>query len=199
MTFNIEQFKANGLQGGGARPTVFEVIIPEWPGSDTASESEFRFHVKASQIPPSVIGQVEVPYFGRRIKLVGDRQYANWNCTIMHDEDWGIRTAIEQWHQNMNQHVENVMGGGVTPAPASYKRDGIVRHYSKLGGVLKTYSFKGMFPTQIDAMPLDWEAIDQVMMFDVEFSIDYFLPYADVGLSADDFAAEGSSTRDLTA
>lgn len=197
MTFNIEQFKALGPQHGGARPSLFEVIIPAWPGSDTTSEQEFRFHAKASQVPPSVIGQVEVPYFGRRIKLAGDRQYANWNCTIIHDEDVGIRTAMEQWHQNINMHVENVMTGGVFPEPVTYKRDGLVRHYSKSGDLIKTYSFKGMFPTQIDAMPLDWEAIDQIMMFDVEFSIDYFLPYEDVGLSEGDFVNEIARTINI--
>ena len=199
MSFNIEQFKSRGLQFGGARPSTFEVIIPEWPGSTVAAEQEFRFHVKASQVPPSVVGQVEVPYFGRRIKLLGDRQYANWNCTVLHDEDYSIRETMEQWHQNMNRHIENVMGGGVTPSPTSYKRDAVVRHYSKDGSIIKTYSFKGIFPTQVDAMPLDWEAIDQIMMFDVEFSIDYWLPFEDAGLTESEFQAEGSRTIDISA
>lgn len=194
MPFNIEDFKARGLAYGGARPSVFEVIIPQWPGATPEAEQQIRFHVKASQIPPSVIGQVEIPYFGRRIKVLGDRQYANWNCTVLHDEDYSIRRAIEQWHQNMNMHIENLMNDGVTPAPNSYKRDAIVRHYSKDGHVIQTYDFKGLFPIQIDAMPLDWEAIDQVMMFDVEFSIDYWLPYEDAGLQENNFISEGSRT-----
>ena len=197
MAFNIEDFKARGLQFGGARPSTFEVILTDWPGSTQSSEQEFRFHVKASQIPPSVVGQVEVPYFGRRIKVLGDRQYANWNVSVLHDEDYSIRETIEQWHQNMNGHVSNLMDGGVTPNPESYKRNGVIRHYSKDGSIIKTYTVEGIFPTQVDAMPLDWEAIDQVMMFDVEFSIDYFLPYEDGGLSESDFIAEGSRTIDI--
>lgn len=192
MTFNIEQFKARGLQFGGARPSAFEVIIPAWPGAVPEATEELRFHVKASQIPPSILGSVPVPYFGRTTKLAGDRQYANWNVTVLHDEDWKIRDTIEQWHQNINLHRENIMDGGVTPNPETYKRDGICRHYSKSGALLKTYTFKGMFPTQVDAMPLDWEAIDQVMMFDVEFSIDYFLP------TSDDGSTESSNFRELT-
>ena len=97
----------------------------------------------------------------------------------------------------MNGHVSNLMDQGVTPNPESYKRNGIIRHYSKDGSIIKTYTVEGIFPTQVDAMPLDWEAIDQVMMFDVEFSIDYFLPYEDGGLSESDFIAEGSRTIDI--
>ena len=32
MAFDIESFKANGLVDGGARPSLFEVILPDWPG-----------------------------------------------------------------------------------------------------------------------------------------------------------------------
>lgn len=192
MPFNIEEFKARGLVNGGARPTTFEVIIPDWPGSNANGEQQLRFMVKASQIPPSVIGQIEIPYFGRRIKVVGDRQYANWSVTVMNDEDYNLRATFEQWHENLNQHIENDMVN-VTPNPASYKRDGIVRHLSKDGGTtLKTYTVKGIFPLQIDAMPLDWEATDRITMFDVEFSIDYFLPHDDTGRSTTSFAPVGS-------
>ena len=182
MAFDIEQFKARGPRFGGARPTTFEVIITGWPGSTSNAEQQLRFMCKATQIPPSVIGQVEVPYFGRRIKVIGDRQYANWNITIINDEDYVIRRALETWHQNMNMHIENAMTGDVTPEPISYKRDAVIRHYSRDGGtIIQNYTVKGMFPVQIDAMPLDWEAIDQITMFDVEFSLDYWLPVNDTG------------------
>lgn len=184
MAFNIEEFKANSLVRGGARPALFEVIIPGWPGSDVAAEQTFRFHCRAAQIPPSTIGQVDVPYFGRAVKVVGDRVYADWNVTIMHDENYNLREAIEAWHTSLNQHIENILTG-VSPAPSSYKRDAVVRHYSKDGSVIKTYTFKGMFPINISQMGLDWDATNQFMQFDVDFTLDYWLPYEDGGLQID--------------
>jgi hypothetical protein len=186
---NIEEFKANGLIHGGARSSLFRVFIPEWPGSDSDSEQRFRFLCKATQLPPSVLGQVEVPYQSRRIKVMGDRQYANWTETIMNDEDFGVREAMERWHQNMNMHVENVTNN-VTPEPITYKRDALVQQLSKDGSILKEYTFKGIFPTQIDSIPVDWEAIDQIELFDVEFSIDYWLPYADTGGAESSYFAD---------
>ena len=181
MSFDIEQFKANSLVLGGARPALFEVIIPGWPGSTGAAESAFRFHCTAASVPPSQIAQVEVGYFGRKTKVVGDRVYADWNVTILHDENYDIRTGMESWHSSMNQHIENLPSNGVTPAPSSYKRDSVVRHYSKDGTLIKTYTFKGMFPTNVTQMRLDWNATNQVMQFDVDFAVDYWLPVEDSG------------------
>ncbi len=183
MTFNIEEFKANGLPEGGARPSLFEVIIPGWPGSDVQSEQEFRFKCRAANIPPSQIGAVDVPYFGRRIKLAGDRVYADWSVTLNHDEDYNTRQAIERWHEGINAHIENIMTGGVSPQPNTYKRDAIIHHYSKSGALIKSYTFKGIFPITITQMGTDWDAINQHMTFDIDFSIDYWLPNLDGGLN----------------
>lgn len=197
MAFNIEEFKAQGPVRGGARPTSFEVIIPDWPGSNVGSEQQLRFMVKATQIPASVLGQIEVPYMGRRIKVIGDRQYANWNVTVIGDEDYNLRQTFETWHQNLNQHIENNMTGGVSPAPTSYKRDAVIHHLSRDGvTTLKTYTLKGIFPVQIDSISLDWEAIDQITMFDVEFAMDYFLPHGDDGSAESAFFPEGN--RNIT-
>lgn len=182
MAFNIEDWKANGLNLNGARPSLFEVIITDWPGSNSDSEQRFRMFAKASQIPPSILGQVEAYYFGRAVKFSGDRQYANWPVSIYNDQDWNVRATLEAWHQSINQHVENTMAG-VTPDPSSYKRAAIVRQYSQDKSIIATYTVKGIFPVQIDAIMLDWEAGNQIEMFDVEFSIDYWLPYEDIGRS----------------
>lgn len=182
MPLNVEEFKSQGLVGGGARPSLFEVIFPQWPGGDDGTVRRLVFLAKASSIPPSVEGSVEVPFQGRRIKVIGDRQYANWSITIINDIDFSIRTAFEQWHQNMNMHIENVMLD-VSPQPATYKRNAIVRQLSKDGAVLKTYSMMGLFPVTIEQIGLDWEATDQIELFEVEFSVDYFLPYDYDGLA----------------
>ena len=88
MPFNVSTFSSQGLQYGGARASLFqvEVSLPsEVDGAD--AENQIRFLCKAASLPSSVIGQVEVPYFGRKIKMAGNRTFENWTITIMNDED----------------------------------------------------------------------------------------------------------------
>jgi len=181
MAFNINDFRSSGLTLGGARPSLFEIQIASWPGASADVPPQLSFLAKASQVPPSVIGQVEIPYFGRRIKLVGDRVYTNWNVTVMNDEDYKIRNAMEEWHNLLNQHIENNMTLTGGPNPSSYKRNIIVKHFGKTGNTIKTYTMVGVFPVTLSEMALDWEATDQVQQFDVEFALDYWLPFEDIG------------------
>lgn len=189
---NIEEFKARGLINSGARPALFKVILTDWPGSTPDATQRFQFLAKGSQIPPSIIGQIESYYMGRAIKLFGDRQYPNWNVTIYNTTDFAIRDTMEAWHQNMNQHIENVTTGGVTPAQTSYKRDALIQQLGKDGAILKEYTVKGIYPVSVDAITLDFEMANQIELFDVDFSIDYWLPGADDGSSEGDSQPEGS-------
>ena len=109
----------------------------------------------------------------------------------MNDADFALRQAFEQWHQNMNQHIENVMKD-VTPNPNSYKKNAMVRQLGKDGAILKTYTMVGLFPLSIEQIGLDWEATDQIELFDVEFSVDYWLPYVPDGKSESEYFSQNS-------
>ena len=108
----------------------------------------------------------------------------------MNDEDFLIRRTMENWHEGMNDHIENVMSRGITPEPKSYQRDAIVRQLSKGGSVLETYTMKSIFPVSIDAIPLNWEDTDSIEQFEVEFALDYWRPVEDIG---QDFGASFDS------
>ena len=56
----------------------------------------------------SSVGEFEVPYFGRKIKIAGDRTFADWQVNIMNDEDFGVRSMFETWSNALNRHVSNV-------------------------------------------------------------------------------------------
>ena len=53
MAFNIENFRARTLPEGGARPALFEVIIPGWPGSSPQAEQDFFNGVSSSAGKPA--------------------------------------------------------------------------------------------------------------------------------------------------
>ena len=69
MAFNINQFKTNGLVLGGVRSSLFEVelTLPIQVGSQAVT-NKIMFTCRASSIPASTVGIIEVPYFGRKME-----------------------------------------------------------------------------------------------------------------------------------
>jgi len=105
MAFNINEIRSQ-LTLGGARPALFQVIMNN--PVNAAGDAKLPFMAKAAQIPASTIGTIEVPYFGRKIKIAGDRTFAEWTVTIVNDEDFLIRNSMEEWMQSINSHLGNV-------------------------------------------------------------------------------------------
>ena len=186
MPFNVNTFKQEGLQLGGARASLFEVVIPTLPtgvGTTGTTRTQLSFLARSAQIPAMTIDPIEVPYFGRKIKLAGDRTFADWTITIMNDEDFGIRSMFENWSNKMNALVSNRQSVGFRPE--DYKVDAFVHQYGKAGrdavynkdgGLIRSYKFVGIFPTTIDAIALDWDNTNAIQTFDVTFSYDYWEP-----------------------
>lgn len=164
MAFNINQFKSQ-LVGGGARPTLFQVQITN--PILGAADFKIPFMVKAATIPTSTIGSIPVSYFGRQIKMGGDRVFEDWNVTVINDEDFAVRNAMEAWSNAINTHVTNFRS-----YPPSYKAQAQVTQFGKDGSVLREYTFEGLFPVQISDIQLAWEQMDTIEEFNVTFQYD---------------------------
>ena len=180
MAFNIDTFKTRGLQYGGARPALFNITITPPPviGIDLTSVSKFEFTARAASLPESNMEAIQVPYFGRKIKIAGDRTFADWRVTVMNDEDFGVRAMFEKWSNAMNKHVNNTRLGGLNVE--NYKSTMDVIQYSKDGSILRSYQIIGAFPTVIDAIDLDWDTTNAVETFNVGFAYDYWVPGIEV-------------------
>jgi hypothetical protein len=180
MAFNINDFKNNGLVWGGARPSLFKVTLTPPSGVDFTTQNfaeKIEFTCQASSIPASSVASFDVPYFGRKIKLAGDRTFADWNVTIMNDEDFGVRDFFEEWSQNINSNETNIKR---QPQNAYKSADAIVTQYSKSapgdnGLPIAAYKFIGIFPTDISAMELNWDSTNSVQTFNVTFAYDYYI------------------------
>ena len=94
MPFNISSFKHNGLVYGGARPSQFNVFltVPASIGISTTSVDKFRFVCHAAEIPASEVGSIDVFYFGRAIRVAGDRSFGTWTVTVLNYEDFAVRS-----------------------------------------------------------------------------------------------------------
>jgi hypothetical protein len=129
--------------------------------------------VQAAQIPESTLGTIEIPYFGRKVKIAGDRTFAEWTVTIMNDEDFLIRNSMEQWMASINSHEDNVRQLG-TAALSAYKAQAQITQYSKTGVPLRVYNFNGLYPSSIAAIAMDWSTTDDIERFDVTFQYDWW-------------------------
>ena len=94
MAFNITEFQGQ-LTFGGARNNLFQVTI-----DNPVSRGAFlktSFMVKGAQIPAATLGTATVNYFGREVKLAGNRTFEDWSVTIINDEDILVRDGMERW------------------------------------------------------------------------------------------------------
>lgn len=172
MSFNIQDFKANGLRLGGARPNQFDVSI--FFPFQTNSANRLRFNARAASVPPSVIDEVPAYYYGRAVKYAGDRTFPDWEITVYNDEDFAFRLLFENWSNRINTLISNRMDPSVYPT--GYKVDGEVTQMGKDGHILRVYKFQGLWPKIVDTMPLDWSAQNQLQEFSVTFAYDLWTP-----------------------
>lgn len=176
MSFNITQFTGT-FKNGGARPSLFSVsILPPDIVVGVIGEDfrDLEFLVEAAQLPPSNLGVIQVPYFGRIIKLAGDRTFEPWTVTVLNDENFKVRNALETWSTAINGLENNKRERSGEDIERSYKQNATITQFSKTGDKLRTYKFHGMFPQVIGAIDLSWESLDQVERFQVTFEYDYF-------------------------
>jgi hypothetical protein len=202
----LSQFKS-ALRGGGARPNLFEVELPASipiitnqyePAARWSQDEQLisKFLCKAAALPGSISAPVEIPFRGRTFKVIGDRSFDTWTVTVINDENFAIRKAMEGWMQAMNQYSDHC---GLTE-PASYMRDAKVFQLGKkapgtqctpergsstnnvnLGGrgtanVLMEYRLIDIFPTNVAPIDLSYDSENTVEEFTVEFQINYAYP-----------------------
>ena len=174
MSFNVSTFR-NSMSYDGARPNLFEVVLTGVPAIGELSLEDFTFKCKSAQIPGSTLGVVTVPYFGREVKFVGNRTFADWTVTIINDEDFKVRKFFERWMNVINSHETNQRGAGFNQ-PNSYVGQAIVRQYTKTGQSPTSlqYKFVDIFPTDLSAIDLDWGSNDTIEEFTVNFTYQYW-------------------------
>lgn len=175
MAFNLNDFR-NKFVNGGARPSQFEMQLT-WPDAVrgaagvAAAERDFRFLCQISEIPSSSIGNIKVPYFGRKLTYAGDRDYPSLTVTVMNDEDFKVRKALEAWKKAITDHSTTVsqFDGGIISG--GYATDGVVTQFTRNSGGSPTHAYKfiGMWPANLSAIALDWSTNDEFEKFTCEF------------------------------
>ena len=183
MAFNLDQFR-NNLKDGGARPSLFEAEL-RWPqsvttGVDAAAAS--RFMVKVAELPASTMAPIQVGYFGRKLNVIGDRSFAPFTVTVINDEDFIIRRALEEWIDRMagaDSAVSQYRGGS---GDGGYTTTLDVTQFGRRGEGqrLRTYQFVGAFPTELAAIPLGWDTTDAIEEYTCTFTYQWWEVRGDI-------------------
>ena len=170
----ISDFKSK-LTGGGARPNLFEVELafPQAVAIENDVLQKSRFLVKAAALPASTISPIEVPFRGRILKIAGDRTFETWTITVLNDVDFVIRSAFEKW-MNIINSMEDATG---VQNPDEYQKDAMVDQLDRDGGILRSYKFWDIFPTNISTIDLSYETTDTLEEFTVEMQVQWWEAY----------------------
>ena len=188
ITFNsrsITNFR-DRLVGGGARPNFFEVNItlPSSVDKFADVDTDMRFMIKAAEIPAANLGNIPIPFRGRVLPVAGDRTFDPWTVTVINDQSFNIRDAMEQWSNSIN---DLQFDGGITN-PAGYQTDAFVTQLGRTTAdgsgqlssgtdnmtQLRQYKFFGIYPSVVSSIPLDYGATDSIEEFQVTFNYIYW-------------------------
>ena len=164
----VDDFKSK-LRGGGARSNLFKATI-NFPGYADGDAELTSFLCEAASLPGSTFGIINIPFRGRILKLAGDRTFPEWQVTIINDTDFSVRNSFERWMNGINSHSSN---SGLA-SPIAYEADLSVEQLDRSGNSVKTYNFRGAFPTELSQIDVSYGAADEIERFTVTFAYEYF-------------------------
>ena len=152
---------------------MFQVEM-SFPPSVVADETEATldgtFLIQAAQLPASNVGNIEVPFRGRKLKVSGDRSFENWSITVTNDVTFRIRKAFEEWSEKIQNH--NYALGANTLV--EYFGSAIVRQLDRDANQLRSYRFEGIWPTEVGAIDLSFDTTDTVETYNVVLCVQYW-------------------------
>ena len=158
----INQFKAN-LIGAGPRANRFKVFIPRLPGGQ-------EFLIKAASLPAQVITPTPITFQGMTVNVAGDRTYETWATTVYNDNDFSVKSAIEEWMQEIVPYASSNGTVGY-----EYMADrATVTQLDRADNIIATYEFFNMWPTALGAITLDSSGADAVEEFDATWVYSHF-------------------------
>ena len=168
VDFNVSNFN-NQYTRDYARPNLFMVNIDKITAIAGGPTGGGMF-VKAASLPATTVGMVEVPYQNRKLKVPGDRTFADWTATVIQDEGYGLRNQLLEWQRDItgfsdfkSVHTVSAAHRLITIQP--YNRDGlpVVTQQANVYG----------WPSEIGAVELSWESADAIQEYTVTFSISW--------------------------
>ena len=161
---------------GGVRANLFNCRIST---PNRGQLADFEFHCKGTSMPASTVGNIDVPYRGRQLKVPGDRTFADWTVTVFNDKGMYIRGVFEEWMAKLQDHWENKQDMGMSP----YGKASVTQ-LRRDGGSERTYNITSLYPTEVAAIDVAWDSNDAVEEYSVTFAVNHWVAGAGTQASA---------------
>ena len=125
---------------------------------------------EGAQLPASTVGTITIPFRGRQLKMAGDRTFDVWTVTIINDTGFKIRDEMEKWMNAISNHAD----AGGTQNPELYFTDLSVDQFDRDKNVIKSYTFKDAWPSEVSAIDLSYGDTDTIERFTVTWQYQYW-------------------------
>lgn len=170
--FSVSKFREQ--LNGGAKSNLFRCEI--FPSTDVLAldglkdtlgpEGTFSFLCRSAAIPSFTLGVIEVPFRGRRIKVPGDRTFADWTVTVINDEEQKMRKAFKNWMNYINAFSGEEV---IREDTGDYRCTIRINHLRADGTISRVYDLYDAFPTDIGAIDLNYDTTDVIQDFTATF------------------------------
>ena len=164
----VDDFKSK-LTGGGARANLFKATV-NFPSYVNADIELTSFLCKGASLPSSTIAPIEIPFRGRKLQMAGDRSFEPLSLTIINDANFTVRNSFEQWANGINNFSENTGLANMN----DYIADVVVEQLNKAGEVVKSYDFRGCWPSSVSQIDVSYDSENTVEEFTVELQVQYW-------------------------
>jgi len=156
--------------GAGARSNLFRVTY-----SGVNNATNLSILTKSAALPSSTLGMIEIPFRGRRLKVAGDRVFSEWTTTIINDQGFSARNAIETFQKKFNVSDYGTTASNTFQGDRNSERATLTVEQLNASNVsVRTYSLINCFPSEIGAIDLSYDTTDAIEEFTVTWTYDYF-------------------------
>ena len=168
---SVSNFLAN-FRGGGARANRYKIVLtfPAAIPRGLDASTKIGFTAKAASIPSSSMGVVTVHYMGRPVKIPGDKTWADWNVTVLLDQDYAGRGVFEMWHDLILGFDSNVAAAGMQDPINAFAR-AKVQMLDRYDRVVRTYDVEGIWPSEVNEVTIGYDQNDQIMEQQITFAV----------------------------
>jgi hypothetical protein len=171
--FNINAFRDN--LNSGSKANLFQCEIKALPSGVSDPENligggRFSFLCRSAAVPAYSLGIIEVPFRGRRIKIPGDRTYAEWTVTVLNDEKQGMRKVFDNWLAFINNPDGEE---AIRNNNDEYRCTVVINHLRSDGTKSRVYNLIDAFPTDVSPIDLSYDTTDAIQEFTVTFQYHY--------------------------
>lgn len=170
---NLKDIQISAIKNNFRHPLLaYNFFIDNIPGV-------LNVHCQASSLPQVNLSKIGVKFRGRELYYNGTiSKFEDWTVTVREDIYFRARTALEHWHRYMASRTGHY--GLITPMVT---RDLTV--YMLAPGInipVATYTLFNAFPHTLGDITVNQDSDEEVVTYDVTFSIDAW-ERQDVGFS----------------